>query len=90
VLCGAEHFTEMEAFEQAKEPWLCQHLDLLQGIPSHDTFSRVFRLLDPEALGSCFVSWSRALAELTAGEVVALDGKSVQRAFDKAVGEDKP
>jgi predicted transposase YbfD/YdcC len=90
VLCGAEHFTEMEAFGQAKEPWLCQHLDLCRGIPSHDTFNRVFRLLDPEAFGRCFVSWSRALAELTAGEVVALDGKSVRRAFDKAVGEDKP
>jgi hypothetical protein len=90
VLCGAEHLTEMEAFGQAQAPWWGQPLDLCRGIPSHDTFNRVFRLFDPEAFSRCFGSWSRALAELTAGEVVALDGKSVRRAFDKAVGEDKP
>jgi predicted transposase YbfD/YdcC len=90
VLCGAEHFTEMEAFGQAKEAWLSQYLDLSRGIPSHDTFNRVFRLLDPAAFGRCFVSWTRALAELTAGEVVALDGKSVRRALDKGMGESSP
>jgi hypothetical protein len=90
VLCGAEHFTEMEACGQAKEAWLSQYLDLSRGIPSPDTFNRVFRLLDPAAFGRCFMSWTRALAEWTAGEVVALDGKSVRRVFDNAMGESRP
>jgi DDE_Tnp_1-associated len=90
VLCGAEHFTDMEAFGQAKESWFRQYLDLSLGMPSHDTFNRVFRLLDPAVFGRCLVSWTRALAELTAGEVVALDGKSVRRAFDTAMGESRP
>ena len=90
VLCGAGHFTAMEAFGQAKGPWFSQHLDRCRGIPSHGIFNRVFRLLDPGAFCRRFGSWSRALAALTAGEGVALDGKSVRRAFDQAAGADQP
>jgi len=90
VLCGAEHFTEIEAFGHAKHAFLRRVLDLSRGVPSHDTFNRVFRMLDPEAFGRCFMAWTRTLARLTAGDVVALDGKSVRHAFDQAVGEGKP
>lgn len=84
VLWGAEHFTEMEVFGQAKEDWFSQHLDFSRRTPSQDIFYRVFRLLDPEAFGHCFVAWTRVLVELTHREVVALDSKSVRCAVSPA------
>ena len=65
VLCGADGFNEIEAWAQAKEPWLRERLELPNGIPSHDTFNRVFSRLDPEAFTACFVRWVEALREPT-------------------------
>jgi len=82
VLCGAESFPAIEDFGQARYEWLQQFLELPGGIPSHDTFNRVFRLLDPVQFQACFLSWMRTVAETTQGEVIAIDGKTLRRSFD--------
>ncbi len=83
VLCGAESFPAIEDFGYARYEWLKQFLELPGGIPSHDTFNRVFRLLDPVQFQACFLSWMQAVAAETQGEVVAIDGKTLRRSFDK-------
>jgi len=85
MLCGGEDCSDMALFGQAKEPFLRQFLPLEHGIPSHDTFSRVFRLLDPEQFHACFLVFMRHFAEGWPG-VVALDGKTLRRSFDRAAG----
>jgi len=87
VLCGADTWVEMEAYGHAKEPWLRQFLALPHGIPSHDTFGRVFARLKPEELQRCFLRWIQAVREVTHGEVVAIDGKTLRRSFDRAAGK---
>jgi len=86
VICGADSWTEVEMFGWAKREWLNQFLALPNGIPSHDTFGRVFSKLDPGALERCFSKWMAALAETSAGRLVAIDGKTLRRSFDKATG----
>ncbi len=83
VLCGAESFPAIEDFGYARYEWLKQFLELPGGIPSHDTFNRVFRLLDPVQFQACFLSWMQAVAAETQGEGVAIDGKTLRRSFDK-------
>jgi predicted transposase YbfD/YdcC len=75
VLSGADDWVAMEAYGKAKQSFLSTFLDLRNGIPSHDTFQRVFALLDPEHFQRCFLAWVRSIEQLTAGEVVAIDGK---------------
>lgn len=84
VLCGAESFPAIEDFGRVRYAWLKQFLELPNGIPSHDTFNRVLRLLDPVQFQACFLSWMQAVAEETQGEVVAIDGKTLRRSFDKS------
>jgi len=84
VLCGADSWTEVEEFGDAKLDWLRGFLKLPNGIPSHDTFGRVFSRLDPEQLERCFQKWMTALAEVSGGRLVALDGKTLRRSFDTA------
>ncbi len=71
VICGARHFTEMEEFGQNKREWLAKFLDLKNGIPSHDTFGRVFRFINPQAFQERFLGWVRGLGQPTPGGVVA-------------------
>ena len=78
VLSGADSWNEIEDYGHAKEEWLASFLSLPGGIPSHDTFNRVFSLLDPAELETCFFAWVSSIAKLTAGEVVAIDGKSLR------------
>lgn len=87
LICGGEGFTDMELFGRAKERWLRRFLELRNGIPSHDTFRRVFSLLEPKAFRECFVRWSEALHKATKGEVVALDGKTLRHSFDTAADQ---
>lgn len=86
MLSGAEHCTEIAQFGRAKETLLRRFLKLEHGIPSHDTFSRVLRLLDPEALARAFGRFMREFARAARLEapsgVVAIDGKSLKRAYD--------
>jgi predicted transposase YbfD/YdcC len=84
LLCGAENFTHMAQFGQAKESWLRTFLTLAHGIPSHDTFRRVFMLLAPEKFSAVFLRWTQSLRQAVGAEVVALDGKTVRRSFDSA------
>lgn len=84
VLCGAESFPAIEDFGQVRYAWLKQFLELPNGIPSHDTFNRVLRVLDPVQFQACFLSWMQAVAEETQGEVVAIDGKTLRRSFDRS------
>ena len=86
VLCGAEAFTDMEDWGHAKEAWLRERLALPHGIPSHDTFNRVFARLDPDAFTTCFLRWVEALRQPTQGQIVALDGKTLRHSFDRAGG----
>ncbi len=75
VLSGCDDWNEIELYGESKQEWLSRYLELPNGIPSHDTFNRVFSLLDAEALRQCFLSWVEEVACLTKGEVVSIDGK---------------
>jgi hypothetical protein len=87
VICGADTWVEIEACGKAKEGWLRQFLALPNGIPSHGTFARVLARLNPEELQGCFLRWMQAVSEVTQGEVVAIDGKTLRRSFDRAAGK---
>jgi predicted transposase YbfD/YdcC len=88
VLCGAEGWTDVEEFGKANLAWLKTFLDLPNGIPSHDTFGRVFGALDPDALETVLQAFVRDLAGEEAGKQIAIDGKTLRRSFDRA-GEQK-
>jgi len=78
VICGAETWNDIEHYGKSKEPWLKQYLQLPNGIPSHDTFNRFFSALDPDAFEQAFLSWIKDVAELSKGDVVSIDGKSIR------------
>jgi predicted transposase YbfD/YdcC len=80
VVCGANSWEEVETFGEAKEGWLKRFLALPNGIPSHDTFYRVFARLDPAAFGACVAEWMGAVCEATGLRHVAIDGKAVRSA----------
>jgi predicted transposase YbfD/YdcC len=87
VICGADGWVAVETFGKAKEAWLRTFLELPHGIPSHDTFGRVFARLDPEAFQRSFINWVQALSELTEGQVIAVDGKTLRRSHDAVLGK---
>ena len=87
VICGANGWTDIELFGKSKREWLETFLELPNGIPSHDTFGRVFAMLDAEQFERCFMDWVSAVSELTKGEVIAIDGKTVRRSADRANGK---
>jgi predicted transposase YbfD/YdcC len=84
VIAGADSWVAIERFGHAKAAWLQSFLALPNGIPSHDTFGRVFAALDPVAFAECFQHWLAGVAQATAGRVVAIDGKTLRHAFDTA------
>jgi predicted transposase YbfD/YdcC len=84
LLTGGEGFQDMELFGKSKLSWLQTFLALPHGIPSHDTFGRVFARLNPQRFQECFLSWTQAVAQLTEGALVSLDGKTVKASFDRA------
>ena len=81
LLCGAESFEDMELFGDTKEPWLRTFLELPHGIPSHDTFNRLFAALNPQCFLDAFMRWTQSLRTALADEVVAIDGKALRRAI---------
>lgn len=86
MLCGGEDCSDMAVFGRAKRPFLRQFLRLKHGIPSHDTFSRVFRQLDPKPFQACFVRFMERFAQGLDG-VIAVDGKTLRGSFDRACGQ---
>jgi len=89
VLCGCEDFVEIEAFALAKEDFFRRFLELPHGIPSHDTFRRVFQAVCPQALQRCLIAWLKGVrqtAQPAPGDVIAIDGKALRRTFDRARG----
>jgi predicted transposase YbfD/YdcC len=87
VICGADSWVAIETYGQAKQQWLQQFLELPNGIPSHDTFARVFARMDPQQFQSGFLSWIKSVSKITEGEVIAIDGKTLKHSYDK--GSDK-
>ena len=87
IIAGAEGWVDVENFGKQKQRWLGQFLDLKNGIPSHDTFGRVFARLDPEAFRESFLSWVKAIFEVTNGQVIAIDGKQLRGSHDKGLGK---
>jgi predicted transposase YbfD/YdcC len=84
LLTGGEGCQDMELFGKSKQAWLQTFLTLPHGIPSHDTFGRVFARLNPQRFRECFLSWTRAVAQFTQGTLISLDGKTVKASFDRA------
>ena len=88
VVCGADSWVDIEEFGKAKREWLSGFLDLSNGIPSHDTFGRFFAMLDSESFERFFSEWVMSVSELTTGQVIAIDGKTVRRSHDSFIGRD--
>lgn len=86
VICGAEGWVEIEEFGKAKEGWFTQLLNLPNGIPSHDTFGRVFAHIDPKEFEASFLQWVQGLSRTVQG-VIAIDGKTLRRSHDHAAGK---
>jgi predicted transposase YbfD/YdcC len=84
LLSGGEGFQDMEFFGKSKRTWLQTFLALPNGIPSHDTFGRLFARLNPQRFQECFLSWTRAVSQLTQGALISLDGKTVKASFHRA------
>lgn len=87
VICGANTWVDIENFGNSKREWLEKHLELPNGIPSHDTFGRVFERLDAEQFQTCFVEWMKVINEHTRGQVLPIDGKQLRRSHDKTNGK---
>jgi predicted transposase YbfD/YdcC len=85
-LCGADDWTEIETFGRAREDWLRTFLELPNGIPSDDTFARVFGLLDRQQFADGLFTWTRALHETVGGKVIPIDGKTARHSFRKSAG----
>lgn len=83
TICGADNWVEIERFGLAKQSWLEAFLELPNGIPSHDTFSRVFALLEPECFEACFNEWVSSLDIDLKQEIIALDGKTLRGSGNK-------
>ena len=81
VICGADDFVAIARFGRSKREWLSQFLDLSNGIPSHDRFNAIFAAIKPAEFEACLLSWITALHEITDGQIVAIDGKTLQRSF---------
>jgi len=86
VICGADNWQEIQLFGEAKRRWFKTFLELANGIPSHDTFWRVFARIDPQQFQQSFVSWITSVSDVTKGQVIAIDGKTLRRSHDKGLG----
>lgn len=86
VIYGATSFVDMEDFGNAKLDWFSERLDIPNRIPSHDTFQRVFSIIDPEEFEKCFISWTETIRDDVDGDIIAFVGKTLRRSFDNSTG----
>jgi len=84
VIAGAGGWVEVEMFANSRLAWFKSFLDLPGGVPSHDTFGRVFAALDPDAFERCFTAWASGVAVASGGRLVSIDGKAIRRSFEHA------
>lgn len=82
VICGADDFVAIARFGNTKRDWFARFLDLTSGIPSHDRFNAIFAAIKPAEFEKCLLSWITTLHEITKGQIVAIDGKTLRRSFD--------
>jgi len=87
LICGAENWVDVEQYGKSKYGWLKQFLQLPNSIPSHDTFGRVFSLLDPKQFNDAFTCWWQSIQTLIHKKHVAIDGKTLRASYDKALGK---
>ena len=87
IISGADSWVDIEMYGKSKEEWLKTFLPLPKGIPSHDTFGRVFAALNPEEFEKSFLEWVKAINELTQGQVIAIDGKQLRGSHDRENGK---
>jgi predicted transposase YbfD/YdcC len=87
VICGADDFVSIAEYGRQKRKWLARFLDLSSGIPSHDRFNAILGAIKPAEFEACLLSWIAALHEITEGQIVAIDGKTLRRSFDAAHGK---
>ena len=84
VICGADDFVAIAKYGRTKRDWFAKFLDLTNGIPSHDRFNAIFAAIKPAEFEKCLLSWITALHGISDGQIVAIDGKTLRRSFDKA------
>ena len=84
VICGADGWVGIETYGCAKYEWLKTFLELPNGIPSHDTFARVFAQINPQQFQSCFVNWMKSIHQITSGEIIAIDGKTLRGSYEES------
>ena len=87
MIANCDGWEEIGMFAEAKEAWLKKHLELPNGIPSHDTIQRVFENVDIESFNNCFINWTNEIADRSKNTVIAIDGKTVRHSFDNENGK---
>lgn len=83
VICGCDSWVAISQFAKMKQSWFEQYLELENGVPSHDTFGRVFSLIDPQQFQDCFASWIKTVVRHVVGDIIAIDGKCLRGSYDK-------
>jgi predicted transposase YbfD/YdcC len=87
VICGADDFVSIAAWGRTRQAWLAKFLDLSSGVPSHDRFNAILAAIKPAEFEKCLLSWITALHEISDGQIVAIDGKTLRRSFDAATSK---
>jgi predicted transposase YbfD/YdcC len=88
IISGAKFWNQVALFGRTREKWLKQFLELPNGIPSDDTFLRVFAAIDPEAFQASFIKWARKVEQITSGKIIAIDGKTLRKSFCEAKNQE--
>jgi len=87
IICGADDWVAVEAFGKAKHKWFKTFLKLPNGIPSHDTFGRVFSIINPKQFQDCFLGWIQSVAKISGRKIIPIDGKTLRRSYDSKAGK---
>jgi predicted transposase YbfD/YdcC len=87
VICGADDFVAIAKFGRTKKDWIAKYVDVSAGIPSHDRFNAILAQIRPSEFEKCLLNWITALQEISDGQIIAIDGKTLRRSYDKASGK---